>query len=206
MNEKTKEYQIKKVLLEKGPLRFKEISRLTGISEPTVAKWLKRLEKEGEVVRTVLPDKSGVYYKLVDKKFYVAELFVSWIVKSMVKKLTELEKDEEFINVLKKAGRDWWELVIWLIGEALFASNIGIEDEEIRNIVSAILVDELKGYGELIAEKGGWKEELQEKHRELIAKWMKLDIKELEELSRKFREEARQTLEERLPTTSPKKD
>lgn len=206
MNEKTKKHQIKKVLLEKGPLRFKEICRLTGISEPTVAKWLKRLEKEGEIARTILPDKSGVHYKVIDKKFYVAELFVSWIVKSMVKELTKLEKDEEFMNVLKKTGKNWWELVIWLIGEALFASNIGIEDEEIRNIVSSTLIDELRGYGELIAEKRGWKEELQKKYRELIANWMKLDIKEIEELIRKFREEARQTLEERLLTTLPKVD
>lgn len=77
--------KIKLALLEHGELRFGDLEKITGLSPPTLSKWLKKLEKEGKVIRVIIPTKDGVYYKLLDPKTHLFNLLPYWVLKKGLK-------------------------------------------------------------------------------------------------------------------------
>jgi hypothetical protein len=107
------------------PLKFKELGRKTGLSDGTLAKWLPRLEKQYKVIRTVLPDKAGVHFKLIDKDFRTAKLFITglqeFIISSNEMQITALEKEENIkISEDPNLQRNFLLNYFRLVGEGFF--------------------------------------------------------------------------------------
>ena len=59
--------RILNVLYQDKYCRFKDLREKTGLTDPTLSKWLPRLEREGIVKRVILEGKKGVYYTLSEK-------------------------------------------------------------------------------------------------------------------------------------------
>ncbi len=183
----SKEDAIKKVLLEKGPLRFKEISRLTGVSEPTVAKWLRRMEKEGKIMRTVLPEKSGVYYVLIDRKFKEDMYTVRDLLKMIFK--TSEEYAEKYKIPLTLA-------LAYAAGEAIFMITLGVRDEERRRFILTGILLELEKFVLNTIKCSEFIQELEEYFVRLKENLSKVSDEELDKLIKEKESQVEKVIEE----------
>ena len=105
--------KIKSVLMQYGELRFKDLKDLTGLSSPTLSKWLKRLEKNREVMRIVIPEKEGVYYKLIDPQFKKYKLISHWIITNSYK---------QGLYISRKFNQDPILSILWAYGFILIGT------------------------------------------------------------------------------------
>ncbi len=136
MQESDKSILIKRVLAEKGPLRFKEIVRETGLSEPTVAKWLKRLEEKGEVGKTLLPNKDGIHYILIDRKFKETRAIIGKLIEEA------FYAAKGYMNAYNIPG---FRALMFSFGEALFMTIIGLaNDDRMRKYATDVILDTLE--------------------------------------------------------------
>jgi len=134
-----KKLDAKTIIKEKlatGPLRFNELKRRTGLSSRTLARHLEEMEKNGEVMRTVLQDKSGVFYVLVDRKFKET--------KAVIGKLLEeaFYAAKEYMDTFNITG---FQALMFAIGEALFMVIISYaNNEKMRQYAIALILDFLE--------------------------------------------------------------
>ena len=136
MQKLDKDVLIKKILAEKGPLRFKDIVKETGLSEPTVAKWLKKLEEKGEIGKTLLPNKEGVYYVLLDPEFKAISILMGELLIRMFERAKELSE---------KFKVDPGMAISWALGECInYIRLIGYDDPLFISLGLSYLFDGTK--------------------------------------------------------------
>ncbi|MBR9706214.1 hypothetical protein GOV14_04210 [Candidatus Pacearchaeota archaeon] len=93
---------IKNTLYDKGSLRFKELVKITGLSEPTISKWLPRLEEEHKIMRTFIKGKKGVFYELTDFSYKRGRKFVELAHQNLEKRLNGTIDEFEKAGYLKR--------------------------------------------------------------------------------------------------------
>jgi len=192
LQEKDKCILIKEVLAKKGPLRFKEIVKETGLSEPTVAKWLKRLEEKGEIARTLLPNKKGVYYILIDRKFKETKAVMGKLIEEV------FYAAKNYINTYNISG---FQALMFSFGEALFITIIGLaNDDQMRKYATYLILDTLEKLL-LPADNTEFEKRVVATFDRLYEEVSKLSNEELDEYLRKINEKILKAEEEFLKAT-----